>query len=456
MRLRPRRLDSHRARFSAAAGAALLGLAGSGFTGVASSAAAAAPRPAILGFAATPKQLTSDGGAVRLSVRVKNARTCTFRGQGAPFSAYNRTTTVRCASGRATATLTVAANPRALPATIHYVVRATANGRSVQKALTIVEAAAQDAGTVAPPAAPPTISTTSLPGASVGDAYTVTLAATGGTEPYSWSVTHGTLPAGLALAPSGAITGTPSGTGTATFTVTVTDAAQQSASVSLSLAVRSVVLPVNLMERSTNWSGYVLEPGPFTSVTGTFNVPSLTNLSGQVNDSMWVGIDGNSNDQLIQAGVAESYSPFTGTEVHAWWEILPAPETRIETLTIQPGDSVTATIQQVSPGTWSITVADNTSGQSFSITQSYTGPTTSAEWIVEAPQTGSGRQLTLGAYVPNVTFTGLGWTGPATQFTPIQMTDGRGGAVISIPSDLNGDQTSFQVAYGSTAPPVPG
>src|ERR1700686_2576513 len=44
------------------------------------------------------------------------------------------------------------------------------------------------------------ITTTSLPNGQVGVAYTATLAATGGTLPYRWSLTSGTLPSsGLSL-----------------------------------------------------------------------------------------------------------------------------------------------------------------------------------------------------------------------------------------------------------------
>jgi hypothetical protein len=57
---------------------------------------------------------------------------------------------------------------------------------------------------------PLAISTTSLPSGKVGVAYSASLAATGGTTPYSWTLTSGTLPANLQLnAATGAVTGTP-------------------------------------------------------------------------------------------------------------------------------------------------------------------------------------------------------------------------------------------------------
>jgi hypothetical protein len=62
-----------------------------------------------------------------------------------------------------------------------------------------------------------------LGSATVGSAYSEALTAKGGTSPYSFSITSGSLPTGLTLA-SGTISGTPSAAGTFTFTVGVTDA----------------------------------------------------------------------------------------------------------------------------------------------------------------------------------------------------------------------------------------
>jgi Putative Ig domain len=70
----------------------------------------------------------------------------------------------------------------------------------------------------------PTITTTSVPNGVVGSAYSATLQATDGVLPLSWSVSAGTLPAGLTLnASTGEISGTPTTGGTSSFTVTVTD-----------------------------------------------------------------------------------------------------------------------------------------------------------------------------------------------------------------------------------------
>jgi hypothetical protein len=53
------------------------------------------------------------------------------------------------------------------------------------------------------------VATQTLTAAGVGVPYSFTVSATGGVEPYSWSLVSGALPAGLSLSSSGAISGTP-------------------------------------------------------------------------------------------------------------------------------------------------------------------------------------------------------------------------------------------------------
>ncbi len=63
----------------------------------------------------------------------------------------------------------------------------------------------------------------SLPSWTVNRSYSQQIAADEGTGPYSFSLVSGTLPSGLKLTSSGAITGTPTTTGTSEFTLEVTD-----------------------------------------------------------------------------------------------------------------------------------------------------------------------------------------------------------------------------------------
>ncbi|MCI0370337.1 MAG: putative Ig domain-containing protein, partial [candidate division NC10 bacterium] len=85
--------------------------------------------------------------------------------------------------------------------------------------------------------APPNITTTSLPPGTVGAPYSRTLAATGGTTPYTWSLAAGSLPAGLSLSGGGVLSGAPSTAGTSNFTVRVTDSVGASDTQVLSLTI---------------------------------------------------------------------------------------------------------------------------------------------------------------------------------------------------------------------------
>jgi hypothetical protein len=84
------------------------------------------------------------------------------------------------------------------------------------------------------------MSTTSLPTGVQNQSYSGTLAATGGTAPYTWSLANNTtLPAGLTLSTAGQVSGTPTVVGTISFTVQVKDGGspQQSATQPLSITV---------------------------------------------------------------------------------------------------------------------------------------------------------------------------------------------------------------------------
>jgi hypothetical protein len=66
------------------------------------------------------------------------------------------------------------------------------------------------------------IATQSLQPAAAGAPYSATLAGAGPESDTTWEITAGSLPAGLALSPSGTISGTPTAVGSSTFTVKAT------------------------------------------------------------------------------------------------------------------------------------------------------------------------------------------------------------------------------------------
>ncbi len=84
------------------------------------------------------------------------------------------------------------------------------------------------------------VSTIELDAAKVGTAYTAGLKALRGTEPYTWTIVAGALPAGLTLASNGALSGTPTTAGVFAFAVRVTDAQQRTDVRPLSLVVEAL------------------------------------------------------------------------------------------------------------------------------------------------------------------------------------------------------------------------
>jgi hypothetical protein len=124
--------------------------------------------------------------------------------------------------------------------------------------------------------------------------YSVPMTVTNGLPPYSWSISAGTLPPGLTLAPTtGVISGTPIALGANSFTVRVTDSNSQSDAIAFSVAIEppppvvvtltwtastSVVAGYNVYRGSV--SGGVFTRLNSTLITGTSYVDA-TILGGQ-------------------------------------------------------------------------------------------------------------------------------------------------------------------------------
>ena len=111
--------------------------------------------------------------------------------------------------------------------------------------------------TINPAAPPPLVITTAspLPAGTIGAAYSQTLTASGGTPPYSWSVTSGTLPAGLTLSAAGLLSGTPTAATTVTFDIQVSDSGSQKISKSLSITINAAPVSVTITTASPLPSG---------------------------------------------------------------------------------------------------------------------------------------------------------------------------------------------------------
>ena len=145
----------------------------------------------------------------------------------------------------------------------------------VSKTLTVTVAAPA----VSTPPAAPVVTTTTLPGATVGFGYAAQLAAGGGLAPLTWAATS--LPAGLSVSPTGAISGTPTTALTSTVTVTATDALGRAAGATLSLAVAGTTATAWGADDSGQLGNGDTHDSPSAVVAGLTDVTSVT--GGSVN-----------------------------------------------------------------------------------------------------------------------------------------------------------------------------
>lgn len=139
-----------------------------------------------------------------------------------------------------------------------------------------------------------TITTTSpLPGATVGTAYSYSMVATGGVPPYTWSITSDTPDTGswLAISAAGSLSGTPGTAETENLVIRVTDSASSAASNPYSLTVSAASGGATLVFNypnfaSTNGITYYGNSAP-TVTNNIFNIVPYTGSSMHVAEGMW-------------------------------------------------------------------------------------------------------------------------------------------------------------------------
>jgi hypothetical protein len=206
-------------------------------------------------------------------------------------------------------------------------------------------------------------------------------------------------------------------------------------------------------DTSLNWSGYSATGGAYTSVTATWTQPAVTARSKETYAAFWVGLDGDGSDTVEQIGTM-GYTYGGRSYYTAWYEMYP-DEMKEISLTVEPGDVVTATVRWLGSASYALELENQTSGRSFTTTQiSSSAERASAEVIAEAPSDSVG-------VLPLATF-GLvdfsacavdGQTLSAVGAASIDMVDS-GGDVIAATSALDAAGDGFTVSDDFTAPTV--
>ena len=215
---------------------------------------------------------------------------------------------------------------------------------------------------------------------------------------------------------------------------------------------------------SLNWAGYAVTPGSgVTAVNSTFTVPSTAQVPPGFS-ATWAGIGGYNTTDLIQAGASEQSvpsDPAFGTQYSAWYEILPASETPISgcsgdaNCTVNPGDTMSVDIHNVSGNTWTIDMSD-AGHWTYSHTLTYASSESSAEWIQEAPTLVAAQTIPAPVgtvkFGPTSTDTVGGTTSTIAAGNPTLINESPGGAVNeATTSPLASDGQSFNVCvYAQT------
>jgi hypothetical protein len=225
--------------------------------------------------------------------------------------------------------------------------------------------------------------------------------------------------------------------------------------------------PFNITQ-SNNWSGYnqgLLEKGKtFSSVSGTWTVPTASPHKAKEAEysSTWVGIGGGclnttcsvTDNSLIQAGTEQDVAANGKRSYYAWYELIPAPSTQVA-LKVAPGNKITVSLKQSSPGLWSIVIRNVSTGKSWSTSTPYPSTMATAEWIEETPLLINGASTAISA-LPRLTavhFTGATANGAPAGLAAaerMQLVDS-GNHVLATPSNPNHAKTAFNdCSYAAT------
>jgi len=155
-------------------------------------------------------------------------------------------------------------------------------------------------------------------------------------------------------------------------------------------SARAILRNGRYQAESTNWSGYAAtgSNGAFKSVSASWTQPTATCSGGRRSSdeyaAFWVGLDGYNSSSVEQTGTDSDCDGRT-PDYYGWYEMYPADPVYY-TNTVEPGDSVSASVTFSGTDTYTLVLKDNTRGWTQTQTISESGfDRSSAEVITEAP-----------------------------------------------------------------------
>ena len=196
---------------------------------------------------------------------------------------------------------------------------------------------------------------------------------------------------------------------------------------------------------STNWSGYAVTGGRYTSVSASWTQPTATCAGTTAYSSFWVGLDGDTSNTVEQTGTDADCSGST-PQYYAWYEMYPKFPVNLR-YTVKPGDHLSASVTTNGSGSFTLTITDSTQGWTNTTSARLkSAKLASAEVIAEAPSS-SGGVLPL-ANFGKVSFSGASANGALlTSSTPgiDPITMQSGSTVKAQPSSISNG--GFSVAW---------
>lgn len=193
---------------------------------------------------------------------------------------------------------------------------------SAAAAIAVMLAAAGGARAATPK--PIKLKPTSVKLATATVPFSEQLGASGGTPPYTYSVSLGELPEGLSLSSAGLISGTPARAQIATYTVRVTDAAEQSASAAFLQKVQLDLLPAKLPKTPAFGNAFTPlsaagGPGPFAFSLAAGTMPEGVELvSFKPGETALDGTPFSAGTYTFRLQAKDESTGETGERVYKW------------------------------------------------------------------------------------------------------------------------------------------
>jgi len=266
----------------------------------------------------------------------------------------------------------ISGTPTASGTNLFTVTVTDANGQSTGTQLSIAVQAA---------ASPLTITSPASLTATVGTAFSQNLTATGGSPPYTWSITNGSLPTGITLT-NGVIGGTATAAGTSTVTLTVTDSNKQTATAQVTITVNAASNPALPTVTIGSIAGNPATQPPVSlslaspypnALTGTLSVSFQSAVGGNPTEVKFIASGGSSSSVNFSIAAGSTNAVFTGSPVLATGTVagtitLTAKFSAGGTdVTPSPAPAETITIAQTAPVIQSVAFSNSGGGLTVTV-----------------------------------------------------------------------------------------